>query len=76
MEYQFKITVAYDGNAPHWSAIYTNAVDAVEEFNKFNDFGWAATYLTVNLFEPNGKCHTKHFYRNNQNSKTMLSEWV
>ena len=76
MDYTFKVTVAYDGKVPHWSGKYTNAIDAVNSFAKFVDWGTATSFSTVNLFEPNGKCHTKHFYRNNQNSKTMLSEWV
>ena len=76
MDYIFKVTVAYDGNAPHWSGKYTNAIDAVSSFAKFVDWGTAASYSTVNLFEPNGKCHTKIFYKENQKSKTLVSEWV
>ena len=64
MEYQFKITVAYDGKAPHYQATYTNAIDAVDAFDKFVDWGNASSDSTVNLFEPNGKCHTKKFYKN------------
>jgi hypothetical protein len=63
MNYEFKITVAQDGNAPEWQATYTNAIDAVNVFDKFVDYGTASHYRTVNLFEPNGKCHTKNFYR-------------
>ena len=74
MEYQFKITVAYDGNAPHWQATYTNAIDAVEAFAKFVDWGTAVSYSTVNLSEPNGKIHTKRFYKNL--GKSQLVEMI
>lgn len=74
MDYTFKITVAYDGNPPHWSGKYTNAVDAVTAFAKYIDHGMAVTFSTVNLFEPNGKCHTKIFYKDK--SETLVSEWV
>ena len=60
----YKITVAYDGNAPRWTQEYENAIDAVKSFEKFVDWGTAGEYSTVNLLEPNGKLHTKIFYKN------------
>ena len=63
MEYNYAITVAYDGNAPHWTGRYTDALTAVNEFNKHIDWGFADEYATVNLSEPSGKMHTKVFYR-------------
>jgi hypothetical protein len=63
MNYEFKITVANDSNAPHWQATYANAFDAVKAFDTFVDVGDGDEFRTVNLFEPNGKCHTKNFYR-------------
>jgi len=63
MEYNYAITVAYDGNAPHWTGRYSDALTAVNEFNKHIDWGFANEYATVNLSEPSGKMHTKVFYR-------------
>jgi hypothetical protein len=63
MEYNYAITVAYDGNAPHWIGRYSDALTAVNEFNKHIDWGFADEYATVNLSEPSGKMHTKLFYR-------------
>ena len=63
MEYNYAITVAYDGNAPHWTGRYSDALTAVNEFNKHIDWGFADEYSTVNLSEPSGKMHTKLFYR-------------
>ena len=63
MEYNYAITVAYDGNAPHWTGRYTDALTAVNEFNKHIDWGFADEYATVNLSEPSGKMHTNVFYR-------------
>jgi hypothetical protein len=63
MNYEFTITVANDSNPIHWRATYANAFDAVHAFNSFVDANDAKKFRTVNLFEPNGKCHTKNFYR-------------
>jgi len=42
----------------------TDALTAVHSFDKCSDFGDAKEYATYNLSEPNGKMHTKNFYRN------------
>jgi len=63
MEYNYAVTVAYDGNAPHWTGRYSDALSAVNTFNSFEDWGFANEYATVNLSEPSGKMHTKLFYR-------------
>jgi hypothetical protein len=59
----YKITLAYDENAPHWENQYADELEAHEEFAKFIDWGFADEYSTVNLFTPTGKCYTKIFYR-------------
>jgi hypothetical protein len=65
MEYLYSITCTYDGDkSPHWIGRYDNALEAVNNFNKFVDYGMASEYSTVNLSEPNGKMHTKIFYTN------------
>ena len=63
MEYNYAITVAYDGKPPHWTGRYSDALTAVTEFNKHIDWGFADEYSTVNLSEPSGKMHTRTFYR-------------
>ena len=65
MEYLYSVTCTYDGDrSPHWTGRYDNALDAVDTYNKFVDYGLASEYSTVNLSEPNGKMHTKTFYTN------------
>ena len=59
----YKLTVANDENAPHWSQEYSDELNAHEEFAKFIDWGFADEYSTINLFTPSGKCYTKIFYR-------------
>jgi hypothetical protein len=65
MEYLYSVTCTYDGDrSPHWTGRYDNALDAVNTYNKFVDYGLASEYSTVNLSEPSGKMHTKTFYTN------------
>lgn len=64
MEYSYTITCSYDGLAPHWSMKLDNALDAVNSYRSFTDWGFANEYSTINLSEPSGKMHTKTFYRN------------
>ncbi len=64
MDYEYSITVTYDSaTEPNWVGRYDNALSAVTEFNKIVDWGFANEYSTVNLSEPNGKMHTRTFYR-------------
>lgn len=67
MEYLYSITCTYDGEkTPKWVGRYDNALDAVNAYNKFVDWGTAVEYSTINLSEPNGKMHTKIFYKNGE----------
>ena len=59
----YKITVAYDESAPHWSQQISDELEAHKEFAKYVDWGFADEYATVNLYTPSGKCYTKIFYR-------------
>ena len=64
MEYLYSITATYDNEpAPYWVGRYDNAVSAVTEWNKIVDWGFADEFATYNFSEPNGKMHTKIFYR-------------
>jgi hypothetical protein len=59
----YKLSIFYDGNpVAVWN--YSDAVEAVHNFDKCSDYGDAVEYATYNLSEPNGKMHTKNFYRN------------
>jgi hypothetical protein len=65
MEYLYSVTATYDGEpTPKWVGRYSDALSAVEVYQKFVDHGFANEYSTVNLSEPSGKMHTKVFYRN------------
>ncbi len=65
MEYLYAVTSTNDNaTSPEWVGRYDNALDSVDVFNKFIDFGDANNYRTINLSEPSGKMHTKIFYRN------------
>jgi hypothetical protein len=64
-EYLYAVTTTNDGQAkPNWIGRYSDALSAVEVYQKFIDHGFANEYRIVNLSEPNGKLHTKILYRN------------
>jgi hypothetical protein len=63
MDYEYVITSANDGQAPHWTQRYEQEFGAWENFFLFTDHGMASEYRTVNLYTPTGKCYTKIFYR-------------
>jgi hypothetical protein len=60
----YKITVSYDNQPAHWSAEYSDALDAFTEYIKFIDWGFADMLATINLTMPDGKMYTKWFNRN------------
>jgi hypothetical protein len=65
MEYLYSVTCTNDNStSPDWIGRYSDALTAVEIYQKFVDFGDAVEYRTINLSEPSGKMHTKIFYRN------------
>ena len=62
-EYLYSVTSTNDSaTSPNWIGRYYNALDAVNVFNSFIDYGDANEYRVVNLSEPSGKLHTKTFY--------------
>ena len=64
MEYLYSVTVTYDSApAPAQVGRYSDALSAVEVYQRFVDVGFANEYVTVNLSEPSGKMHTKTIYR-------------
>ena len=58
----YKLTISYDGK-PFAVWNYSDAIEAVHNFDKCSDYGDAKEYATVNLFTPSSKCYTKIFYR-------------
>ena len=63
-EYLYSVTMTNDSNtSPDWIGRYSDALSAVEVYQKFIDHGFALEYRTVNLSEPSGKMHTKILYR-------------
>ena len=60
----YAVTCTYDGEAtPRWVGRFSDCLSAVETYQKFVDWGTAVEYSTINLSEPNGKMHTKIFYK-------------
>ena len=69
----YMLTIARDGEYPVRSILFFgNVVDAVEGFNKYKDWGFAKNYLTVSLYEPNGKINTKVLKRNQAGESTFI----
>lgn len=59
----YQISISYDGKLVS-NHNYSDALSAVHAFDKCVDEGGALEYATYNLSEPNGKMHTKNFFRN------------
>lgn len=59
----YQLSILYDGKLVS-NYKFSDALTAVHTFDKCSDYGDAKEYATYNLSEPNGKMHTKNFYRN------------
>lgn len=57
---EYMIQVVEDG-AVTFSRRYDNAVDAVHDYDRFTDFGFAKWQREIVLVEPSGKGHAKVF---------------
>lgn len=56
----YMLTIARDGESPVRSIyFYDNAVDAATGYEAYQDWGFAKEFLTVELYEPNGRIHSK-----------------
>jgi hypothetical protein len=56
----YMLTIARDGESPVRSIyFYDNAVDATIGYEAYQDWGFAKDYLTVELYEPTGRVHSK-----------------
>jgi hypothetical protein len=71
----YMLTISRDGETPVRTIIfYTNAIEAAEAYNMYNDWGFAKQYLTVTLYEPNGVVNQKVFKRNQAGDPTFLRQ--
>lgn len=60
----YMLTISRDGESPVRSIyFYDNAVDAAIGYEAYTDWGFAKDFLTVELYEPNGKTHSKILHR-------------
>lgn len=56
----YMLTIARDGESPARSIyFYDNAIEAAAGYEEYFDWGFAKDFLTVVLYEPNGKVHEK-----------------
>jgi hypothetical protein len=63
MEYNYSLTIAYDGELISTTRT-ADMLEIVSAWNNCVDFGDAKEYATYNLSDPTGKMYTKTFYRN------------
>jgi hypothetical protein len=56
----YMLTIARDGESPARSIyFYGDAVDAATGYAAYKDWGFAKDFLTVELYEPTGRVHSK-----------------
>jgi|TARA_B110000977_G_scaffold199703_1_gene287894 hypothetical protein len=56
----YMLTIARDGESPARSIyFYGDAIDAVNGYAAYTDWGFAKEFLTVELYEPTGRVHNK-----------------
>jgi hypothetical protein len=63
MEYNYSLTIAYDGNLVS-TLRSADMIEVVDAWHKCVDCGDAKEYATYNITDPWGKMVTKTFYRN------------
>jgi hypothetical protein len=69
------ITVSRDGENPPRSLIsFDTKKEAIEGYDKYQDAGFAKEYLTVSLYEPNGKINTKTLKRNHAGDPSFVRQ--
>ena len=69
------ITVSRDGENPPRSLIsFDTKKEAIEGYDKYEDAGFAKDYLTISLYEPNGKINTKTLKRNHAGDPSFVRQ--
>ena len=61
-DYVFQLAIMEDG-ACTFTKMFNNALEAVNTYNAIKDYGFARNEREATLTEPNGKTHSKVFYR-------------
>lgn len=56
----YTVVVITDGKK-EWADNYDNALDAVNAYNSFIDYGFCVHERVISLVEPSGKFHSKIF---------------
>jgi lipoate synthase len=56
---QYMITIARDNEPVRSVYKFDDALNAVNGYNEYTDWGFAKHFLTVKMYEPNGKIHEK-----------------
>lgn len=55
----YMLTIARDGEAVRSIYFYGDAIDAANGYQAYTDWGFAKDFLTVELYEPSGRVHSK-----------------
>ncbi len=56
----YMLTIARDGESPARSIyFYGDAIEAAKGYEAYQDWGFAKDFLTVELYEPTGRVHSK-----------------
>lgn len=55
----YMLTIARDGEAVRSIYFYGDAIDAAKGYEAYTDWGFAKDFLTVELYEPIGRIHSK-----------------
>ena len=67
------LTISRDGESPERSIyFFNNAIEAVGNYNRYQDWGFAKNFLTVTLYEPNGKIESKILKRPKAGESTFI----
>ena len=65
MEYNYVLTISYDGELAGTYRM-TDFMEAHRAWSNCNDHGNAKEYANYNLTDPTGKMYTKNFYANGE----------
>lgn len=69
------ITVSRDGENPPRSLMsFDTKKEALEGYEKYQDAGFARDYITVSLYEPDGKITTKNLRRNHAGEPSFVRQ--
>jgi hypothetical protein len=70
--HEYVLTVIRDDKEIQTAIAFGNAKEAIQGYEKYQDYGFAKNNLTVTLYEPNGIIHSKNFKRNQAGDPTFV----